>query len=149
MNGKEQAITPPKTARGRRTVHLSFEHVAALRALRESQGATLELGHMRDGYLAVNAAGEPIRPERYSDLFREHCLASGVRTLTLHSLRHSSVTAMQSANVPLWLIAEQHGHDPAIAARIYSHPSAEDLKSAAQALDMALGGGRSGRQTTP
>jgi hypothetical protein len=51
--------------------------------------------HPRSGRLAVNEAGEDMRPEQYSDLSREACQAAGVPVCTLHAARHSSVTLMR------------------------------------------------------
>lgn len=144
IDGKSQAITPPKTLRGTRTVHLSSGQVEALRTMRDEQAQAFGLGQVRDGWLAVDEAGRPLRPEVYSDRFHDHCVAANVRPLTLHSLRHSSVTAMRAAGVPDHVVAEHHGHDEVIMARTYSHPDEQQLAGAAQALEDAMTAGQSG-----
>jgi integrase len=68
-HGRRSPSTPPKTERGRRELPLPADTITALRALREAQGAAFGLGHMRTGYLAVDEAGAPYRPEMWSDLW--------------------------------------------------------------------------------
>jgi integrase len=41
------------------------------------------------GYVVVDALGNPLRPEVYSDRFRRLCVAAGVASINLHSVRHS------------------------------------------------------------
>lgn len=61
---------------------------------------------VRDGYLGLDAAGEPIRPEVYSDEWRTLLGKAKVRGATLHEARHSSVTAMREAGVPDMAVAQ-------------------------------------------
>jgi integrase len=55
--------------------------------------------------------GEPIRPEVYSDEWRILLGKAKVRVVTLHGVRHSSVTAMREAGIPDMAVAQWHGHD--------------------------------------
>lgn len=143
LDGKHTEEGAPKTRRGARTVHLSAPMVEALRGMREHQAAALGFDQVRAGYLAVDAAGRPMRPERWSDLWREHCTAAGVPALTLHAARHSSVTAMRNAGVPDHIVAAHHGHDEYVMRAVYSHPDDVGLASAAQALSDAMTGAAS------
>jgi integrase len=139
VDGKRTVETPPKTRRGRRTVFMSAELAEAMRALREQQAAQFGFDHVRTGYLAVDAAGRPVRPERWSDLWREHCVAAGVPSVTLHAARHSSVTAMRNAGVPDHVVAAHHGHDEYVMRSVYSHGQDDQLAAAAEALSTAYG----------
>ena len=58
-------------------------------------------------------------------MWRQHCEAAGVRPVTLHGARHTSVTAMRKAGVPDDVVAAWHGHDKVVMRRTYSHPDAE------------------------
>jgi integrase len=139
VSGKRSPETPPKTTRGRRTLPLPPDVLAALRELRERQAAAFGFEHVRTGYLAVDEAGVPLRPERWSDMWTRLCKAAGVPPVTLHAARHSSVTAMRAAGVPDDVVARWHGHDENVMRRTYSHPDAIRLASAGQALSDVFG----------
>ena len=119
--------------------------MTALRALRDTQGAQYGFEQARSGYLAVDAAGVPLRPERYSDLWRALCRGAGVEPVTLHAARHSSVTAMRAVGVPDDMVARWHGHDEVVMRRTYSHPNA--LAFAGQKLADVLSGAAANRVT--
>lgn len=140
IDGKLWTEGPPKTRRGKRTLSLPSDVLTALRKLRRSQLEAFGAEQVRTGYLAVTETGEPMRHERWSDLWREHCKASGVPVVTLHAARHSSVTAMREAGVPDHDVAAWHGHDEAIMRRVYSHSRAEGLAAAGKALSEMYGG---------
>jgi integrase len=140
VDGKHTEEGPPKTRRGARTLPLPADVLSALRTMRETQAAAFGFEQVRTGYLAVDAAGVPIRHERWSDLWRGHCAAAGVPVVTLHVARHSSVTAMRDAGVADWLVASWHGHDETIMRRTYSHPDADGLAAAGRALADVFGG---------
>jgi hypothetical protein len=80
------------------------------------------------------------RPERWSDEWRQLCRAAGVSPVTLHTARHSSVTAMRAAGVADDVVAKWHGHDETIMRRTYTHPDTDALAAAGQALADVLGG---------
>ena len=138
VDGKASEEGDPKTRRGRRTVHMTDDLRAVLRRMREEQGAQFGFEHARSGRLAVNEAGDDLRPERYSDLWREACQAAGVPVCTLHVARHSSVTLMRKLGVPDQIVAAHHGHDESTMRATYSHAHREDLVSAAERLEAAM-----------
>ena len=138
IDGKQTIEGAPKTRRGARVVFLSAPMVDALRRMREQQGSQFGFEQVRSGYLAVDAIGAPMRPERWSDLWREHCTAAGVPAVTLHAARHSSVTAMRNAGVPDHIVAAHHGHDEYVMRAVYSHPDDVGLANAARALSDAM-----------
>lgn len=131
-------VTDPKTANGRRTLPMPEDLVGALKRLRASQMQEFGLATVRDGYLGLDAAGEPIRPEVYSDEWRILLGKAEVRVVTLHEARHSSVTAMREAGVPDMAVAQWHGHDEAVMMRTYSHPSEQSLREAGEAFATAV-----------
>lgn len=141
-HGRRSAPTDPKTRRGRRTLPMPADVRAALRQLREDQAAEFGFEHVRTGCLAVDELGVPYRPERWSDMWRQHCQAAGVQVITLHGARHSSVTAMRKAGVPDDVVAAWHGHDEVVMRRTYSHPDAERLSAGGAALQAMFEGPR-------
>jgi integrase len=99
--------------------------------------------HVHDGYLAVDEIGELIRPERWSDLWRESVRDAGIvagdRELTLHTARDSSVAAMRRAGVPDRVVAEWHGHSESVMINTYGRRTeSNELTDAGAALSAAL-----------
>ncbi len=141
VGGREVIDVEPKTKRGRRTLPLSDtpDLLTALRAMREFQLAEFGAEQVRDGYLAVDKIGQPLRPEVWTDQWKRHCEAAGVRALTLHCARHSSVTLMRDRGVPDHLVAAWHGHDEQVMRTSYSHAHVKQLAGAGGALSTIFG----------
>lgn len=140
VNGGKVIEGKPKTERGARALPLPADVLIALRAMREQQLADFGADQVRTGYLAVDKIGEPIRPEVWTDQWRRHCVAAGVRAVTLHAARHSSVTAMRDRGVADHIVAAWHGHDEVTMRRTYSHAHPDELAAAGEALSEAYGG---------
>ena len=140
--GKRSPETPTKTRKGTRTLPLPADVLTALRGLREHQAAEFGFEQVRTGWLAIDELGVPLRPERWSDMWRALCRAAGVEPVTLHVARHSSVTAMRDAEVSDHLVAKWHGHDENVMRGIYTHSEGDALAAAGQALADVLGGAR-------
>lgn len=138
--GRRSPETPTKTRKGTRTLPLPPDVLTALRGLREDQAAEHGFEQVRTGWLAVDELGVPLRPERWSDMWRALCRAAGVEAVTLHVARHSSVTAMRAAGVPDHVVAKWHGHDENVMRGTYTHPEGDALAAAGQALAGVLGG---------
>ena len=62
--------------------------------MRSDQLAAFGRDHVEVGYLAVNAAGQPVQPEAWTKAWRQHCAAAGVANVSLHAARHTSVTML-------------------------------------------------------
>jgi site-specific recombinase XerD len=60
----------------------------------------------------VNALGEPVRPELYSDRFRTLCRETGLRTIYLHFVRHTLAVELIRAGVTIVDAAALLGHTP-------------------------------------
>jgi integrase len=139
VNGSATTEGRPKTRRGRRTLPLPDELVTALTTMRDEQREALGNAQIESGYIAVNAAGKPVRPEQWSKLWRKHCQAAGVASVTLHAARHTSVTAMRDAGVADHIVAAWHGHDEVVMRRTYSHAHRSELAAAGAALAEVFG----------
>lgn len=101
----------PKSEAGRRRVMLDPGTVDALAQLRERQEQAAEMiGAWTSPYVATQFDGEPMHPLAF--LRRLHAAQdeAGVPRLTLHELRHTSITAALRAGVPVHAVSRRVGH---------------------------------------
>ena len=125
----------PKTAKGARRIALDPTTVGVLRHLRKETGGEL------DGLVFRLADGLPIHPERFTRWFARRCREVGLPPIRLHDVRHSYVTALISAGVPLKVVSERVGHaSPAITMALYQHVLGDDDRAAAAAGAKAIFG---------
>jgi integrase len=133
----EVRIEEPKSARGKRTLPLDGELVAALKALKARQAAErLAAGpaYERDGYAAADELGRPVHPEWYTDEFHRVSDRAQVRRIRLHEGRHTTNSLMAAAGVPDHIRAAWCGHTAAVNVAAYTHARPEDLAAARDAL---------------
>lgn len=134
VDSKTVAEGDPKSINSARTLALPTHYVSSLKEMRTRHAQLVGLAHVSSGYLAINELGNPLRPERYSDHWKRLCEKAGVRVLTLHEARHTSVSLLRAKGIPDQIIAAFHGHDEQTMRRTYSHLQPEDLRRAAEAL---------------
>lgn len=109
-------VDDPKSASRRRALPVEAMWpgtLALLRSLSARQAADrLKAGpaYVDSGLMVVDALGQPVRPEWYSDRFRAVAKAAGLPPITLHAVRHS---------LAFWLHRE--GVTPADAAALLGH----------------------------
>jgi integrase len=141
-------IEEPKSRNGKRTLPLDDELVAALTLLRkiqmEESGAAgtayqaglTELGWYQGGeYVVTDELGIPVHPEWYSDEFRRLLRRAALRRITLHDSRHTTLTLMEHAGVPISIVSKWAGHyDSAFTQKTYVHASDDDLHQGRAAL---------------
>lgn len=141
-------IEEPKSRNGKRTLPLDGELVTALAALRERQldestaaGTAYRSGLARldwyqgGEYVITDQAGTPVHPEWYSDEFGRLLRRAGLRRITLHDSRHTTLTLMEHAGVPISIVSKWAGHyDSAFTQKTYVHASDEDLQRGQAAL---------------
>ncbi|MGW5438597.1 tyrosine-type recombinase/integrase [Nocardia asteroides] len=135
--GKDTEEGDPKSRRSRRALPLPADVMAALNRFRVTQRAeALALGRQwsDDGLVAVDEAGEPFRPEWYSDEFQRQAKAAGLPVIRLHDTRHTAATILLDSGASVAVAAKWLGHDPAILLRVYGHVYDEALESAGAAL---------------
>jgi integrase len=136
-------IELPKSRNGLRTLPLDDELVAALKALRKRQAAEAEEAGAAYGdgeYIACDETGEPVHPEWYSDEFGRLLKAAGLRRIRLHDARHSTLSNMEKAGVPISIVSAWAGHyDPSFTYKVYVHgDNAEDLAKGGEQLAQIL-----------
>jgi integrase len=64
-------------------------------------------------------------------MWRGLCAVAGVRPLTLHGARHSSVTMMRAHGIADAVVSAFHGHDETVMRRTYTHVTMDELRAAA------------------
>lgn len=138
IGGSGDSIGAPKTQRGKRTLPLDQEISNVFVALRKAQASTWGLGQASSGFVIVDELCQPLRPERFSDEWRQMLTDSQIPYLDLRAARRSSVTAMRLRGVPDHLVAAWHGHDEEVMRRHYSVALDDGLKDAGASLTAVL-----------
>jgi integrase len=152
------SIKDPKTERGKRTITIDDDLVRLLAAeknklLRLAAGVPdgtdvdLSLVKLPEGALLFpNPAPSrsfsfttPRVPRAVSRRFRMTARKLGFK-LRLHDLRGSHETLLLDAGVPLHVVAERCGHDPAELLRSYAKRTKKADSSAAAVISALLGG---------
>ena len=94
-----------------------------------------------DDLVFTQADGSPIHPERFSRWFARRCADIGLPPIRLHDVRHSYVTALLAAGVPLKVVSQRVGHaSPVITMTLYQHVLPSDDRAAAEAGARAIFG---------
>jgi integrase len=141
-------LEEPKSRNGKRTLPLDdavFRALTALHKLQLTESAEAgqayrdglsQLGWYRGGeYVVTDQLGSPVHPEWYSDEFGRLLRRPGLRRITLHDSRHTTLTLMEHAGVPFSIISKWAGHyDSAFTQRTYVHASDDDLQQGRSAL---------------
>ena len=91
------------------------------------------------GLVVVNEAGEPIRPDAYSDRFQRAAKDAGLPPVRLHDLRGTAVSRLLESGVPVHTAAAYLGHTATLMLSAYAKASDESLRAAATALSAAYG----------
>jgi len=83
--------------------------------------------------------GEPIHPDSISGWFREFIQKTDLPQISIHSLRHTNITLLIAAGVPLRTVSYRAGHaQTSTTANIYSHAIRTADEMAADVLDDIL-----------
>jgi integrase len=128
-------LKPPKTMRGLRTIALDDATVAMLVNEREkyqrlhagvADGVDVDLSLIRlpdDALIFPNdpAAGAvPRNPRNFSKEFARRAVLLGFPDLRFHDLRGTHATLLLDRGVPVHVVAERIGDDPAVLLRNYA-----------------------------
>ncbi|WP_436493189.1 tyrosine-type recombinase/integrase [Actinokineospora sp. HUAS TT18] len=136
-------VVPPKSRNGLRKLPLDVAAAQALRSLQVAQAAEkLHAGpaYRDSGYVVVDELGEPVHPEWYSDEFQRLSKRAGVKRIVLHEGRHTALSLMEKAGVPISIVSRWAGHyDTAFTYSTYVHANDEDLKTGTDALGKLYG----------
>ena len=115
----------PKTDRGRRSVPLDADLVAALKSHRRRQlEERLAWGAawVDTGLVFTREDGTALHPETISTRFETLTKRAGLRRIRLHDMRHTAATLALQAGIPVKVVSEWLGHSSvSITLDIYSH----------------------------
>ncbi len=139
VRGGAPEYSEPKTAKSRRTVDLSPDAVAALRAHRDRQGFERQkLGEAWAPYGLVFSTrlGTPLDPKTVTYAFKRALARAELpRSVRFHDLRHAAITMMLSAGEPVAAVSEMVGHhSPAMTHGVYGHVVPGTKRQAADRL---------------
>jgi Phage integrase family len=88
-----------------------------------------------DEYVVINELGVPVHPEWYSDEFTRLLKLAKLRKIRLHDSRHTTLSLMEKAGVPISIVSKWAGHyDSAFTMKTYVHASDDDLKQGTKTL---------------
>jgi integrase len=138
--GSEVFVNDPKTLRGARTIYLPDEVVRDLEHLRDTQAQerlSLGLACAQDGWIVVDAAGDPVNPETYSKTFLRHARDADLPRIRLHDARHTAASLLAEGGVEIGVAAALLGHDPVMYLTTYVHPYEDAKRAAAEQLAAA------------
>ena len=131
----------PKNERSRRAVTLPPMVVAALKEHKRQQaeGKMAVRSTWRDtGYILTKVDGGPWGPNDISVAFHRVMKRLGFDGFRFHDLRHTHASQLIKAGVPISVVAQRLGHDPAVCLRIYSHLLPGMDADAANVMERAL-----------
>lgn len=135
----------PKSSNALRVLPLDKTVTDALTALRKQQmteAAAAARAYRPSGYVVTDELGAPVDPEWYSDEWARLIRRAKVRRIRLHDSRHTALSLMEKAGVPVSVIAAWAGHySAAFTMATYVHAEAEDLAGGRDALGRIYGSG--------
>lgn len=140
LDGSRTTVDDPKSSASWRTVPVEQMHpgtVDLLRTLAKDRLRSLHIEPDND-YVVVDALGQPMRPEAFSDRFSALCRKAGVPVVRLHSTRHALAGMLHRAGVAPADAAALLGHQVTTHLTFYVKPSEHGVTSAATALGSVL-----------
>lgn len=144
--GGDLVVTPTKTDRSRRTVHLAESTVTVLRSVKAAQARErLKAGDQwaDGGYVFTTELGHPLDPRNALRAIQTAATRAGLEGVRLHTLRHTAASLMLSAGVGLKIVSDILGHASiSVTADTYGHLQPDVTKTAMATLDAALNGPR-------
>ncbi|WP_370637598.1 site-specific integrase [Deinococcus sp. 6GRE01] len=131
LEGKPHVSTP-KSVNGRRTVPLSQDAVALLRAWQAAQAEErVMMGEdwQDTGYVFTTHKGTYLYPDNLNRTLNCLCEQAGLRRIRVHDLRHTYASLMLRHQVPLEIVNRQSGHsNPSFTLNAYRRISESEPK---------------------
>lgn len=145
LDGRLQHV-PTKTAAGSRVIALPQIAARALRdrAVQQAFDAARAGALWEDhGFVFTTQRGRPLRARNVYRVFKRDVAAAGFPALTFHDLRHTAISLMAAGGVHQRVVMQIVGHTrSSLTTDIYTHADADMQRSAAEAIDAAMGGER-------
>ena len=139
-------ISSPKNGKGR-VVDLPASVVAILEQVRQTRQAEAAYNGVEARWLFPGVTGDmPTTDEVIRRALRLALKAAGIRSIRIHTLRHTFATLLVESGVALLTVSRQLGHaDIGTTANTYAHVAPGGNRAAAEALEAVL----TGNQTQP
>lgn len=134
---KTTATDEPKSRASRRTVPVEMIMPGTRAALRELR---VRQGQPSAGLVVVDAAGQPLHPDTYGDMFRDTARAAGVPVIRLHAIRHTIASALHDAGEPPAAVARMLGHEVGTHMQFYVTSNDDAVTRAASRFGAVLSG---------
>ncbi|MFL6971218.1 MAG: tyrosine-type recombinase/integrase [Xanthobacteraceae bacterium] len=145
--GKAVILERTKTAAGSRSVKLTADTLAALKAHKKRQAERqLAAADWRDHDLIVcTSFGTPVNPGNVSRSYAAILKRAGLRRIRVHDLRHTHATLLLLAGIPAKIVSERLGHASiSITLDTYSHVLPDMQDEAADAFSRILASAKTG-----
>ena len=141
MLGGKAVVQAPKSKAALRSVRLTADAVATLRAHKISQSEReLAATHwQRTSLVFTTGIGTALSPRNVGRSFEESIARAGVPRMRLHDLRHVSASLDLANGTSVKAVAARLGHsDPSITLRTYAHVLPHEESAAAERLGALL-----------
>ena len=142
LPGKGIFTKETKTATSDRTIKLPKQAFEILREYKRWQNEErLKMGDRWESSNRIFAQydGKPVHPDSISGWFRDFIAKTDLPKVSIHSLRHTNITLLIAAGVPLRTVSYRAGHaQTSTTANIYSHAIRTADEMAAEVLEDML-----------
>jgi len=139
--GGKIIVKAPKNERSRRTIKLPAALLPELTCHRKEQSAQrlrLGLGKDEADLVFTSPLGGMLDPQYFTEAFVREAGIAG-KKVTFHALRHTHITHLLRAGVPVHVVAARAGHaKPSVTLDVYSHLLGGDDDRAAEEADKML-----------
>jgi integrase len=135
-------VKPTKTERPRQISipQSAIEILKIIQATQEHNRSMFGADYRRDLDLVFcGPDGSYLKPDSVSSKCSLIAKQAGLKSVSLHTLRHSHGSLLLSAGVPLPVVSKRLGHSsPHVTAMVYSHALPKDEEAAAEIWDSAF-----------
>ena len=110
---REFRFKAPKTERSRRTIRLPASLIDQLKHHRKEQSAMrLKLGLGKDAsdLVFTTSEGRMLNPDYVTEAFADEVQRAGLKAVRFHALRHSHLSMLLRAGVPVHAVSARAGH---------------------------------------
>lgn len=140
-----EAVLPPKTRAGERTLALPPQGVTALRQWKalQAQWRSQAGGEWPSvpSWVFTNEAGRPLPHGTVQKSLQDVCKRLDLPLIGTHGLRHLHATLLLSDGLPVPAVSARLGHaNPQVTMTVYAHALPQQDREAASVIDRALEG---------
>ena len=136
----------PKTEKSDRWFEMPDAVIAALTKSQKERMTQLASKnyYVDSGYVCVKKNGTPFAPNYLSEVFHKHILATGMKPVRFHDLRHSFASIANAAGTSMNEISSTMGHSNiGVTATVYTHEFSQAKSIAVNAVSEQIDHSRS------